>query len=84
MAMEELSGVMAIDCNEGAVVVTVNEVELAIEPEIARMVVLPAPVPVAKPAELIVAMAVFVELQETVPVRFWVVPSLYVPVAVYC
>jgi hypothetical protein len=74
LTIEELAGVTAIDCSEGAV--TVNEVEPDMEPETARTVVPPAPVPVAKPAVLIVATVVFVELQVTVPVRFWVVPSL--------
>src|SRR6266852_660453 len=45
------------------------------------MVLLPVPTPVATPAAVIVAAAVFEELQLTVLVRFCVLPSLYVPVA---
>src|SRR5712692_2211946 len=48
------------------------------------MVVLPAASVVAKPAVLMVATVVLVELQVTVLVRFWVLLSLYVPVAVNC
>lgn len=45
---------------------------------------LPAPIatPVARPVELIVAVAKFELLQVTVFVRFCVLPSLKVPVAV--
>jgi hypothetical protein len=82
--MEELGGVTTIDCSEGTVAVTVNDVDPDMEPETARMVVFPAPVPVTKPAALIVATAVVVEIQDTVPVMFCVLPLLYVPVAVYC
>jgi hypothetical protein len=80
--MEELAGVTAIDCSEGAA--TVNEVEPDMVPEAAWIVVFPAPVAVAKPVALIVAIVVFVEIQATVPLRFRVLWSLYVPVAVYC
>jgi hypothetical protein len=72
--MEALAGVTAIDCSEGAVIV--NEAEPDMEPETARMVVLPALVPVAKPVVLIVATAAFAELHDTVPVMFCVLPSL--------
>src|SRR5262249_51788741 len=42
----------------------------------------PAPIPVAKPVELTVATAVFDETHVTEPVKFCVVPSLNVPIAV--
>lgn len=45
---------------------------------------LPVPTLLAKPALLIVATAVLLELQVTVLVKSRVVPSLYVPVAVNC
>ena len=48
------------------------------------MVVLPTAAAVAKPALLMVATEVFDELHVTVLVRFCVLLSLYVPVAVYC
>jgi hypothetical protein len=48
------------------------------------IVVLPVPAPVANPVPLIVAIAVFVELQTTEPVMFRVPPSLNMPVAVNC
>ena len=41
-------------------------------------------IPVARPGLLIVATAVFVELHVAELVRFWVLLSLYVPVAAYC
>src|SRR5215472_11580670 len=40
--------------------------------------------PVASPALAMVAIAVFDELQLTVLVKFWVLLSVYVPVAVNC
>jgi hypothetical protein len=55
-----------------------------VEPKVAWIVVLPAATPVAKPALVIVATDVLVELQLTEPVRFRVPPSLKCPVAVYC
>jgi hypothetical protein len=59
-------------------------VEPTIEDEVAEIAEVPTPAPVANPAALIVAVAVFDELQVAVLVRFWVVPSLKVPVAVNC
>jgi hypothetical protein len=54
------------------------------EPEFAVIVALPTPTPVAKPPAVIVATAVEDELQLTVPVKFCLLPSLNVPVAVSC
>ena len=48
------------------------------------MVVEPAPVAVARPTALIVATVTAEEFHVAVPVRFCVVPSLNVPVAVNC
>src|SRR5580704_3375776 len=50
----------------------------------ARMVVVPSATALAKPAELTVATLGDEELHVTVLVRFWVLPSVYVPVAVNC
>jgi hypothetical protein len=58
-------------------------VEPLIDPEVALMFALPTATAVARPA-LMVATAVLVEAQEAVLVRFCVLPSLYVPVAVNC
>src|SRR6202041_2628092 len=71
-----------IDCNVAAV--TVSTVEPEIAPEDALMVDVPTPAPVATPVALIVAMDVAPEAHVTLEVRFWVVPSLNVPVAVNC
>ena len=49
---------------------------------VAVMLLEPMPAPVAKPLVLIVAAAVFEEVQLAELVRFWVVPSVNVPVAV--
>ena len=48
------------------------------------MVADPRPTAVARPAVLIVAMVAAEELQVAVLLRFCVVPSVYVPVAVNC
>ena len=77
-----MAGVTAIDTKVGAV--TVSPVEPLIPPEVAWIVVLPAATPVANPPLVIVAAAVFVEVQVAALVRFKVLVSLYVPVAVNC
>ncbi len=57
-------------------------------PDVAVIVVVPAPTEAASPFEpvalLIVATAVFEELQETVEVMFCTEPSVNAPVAVNC
>ena len=73
LAIAGFAGVTEIDTKTA---VTVKFVVPLIEPKVARMVVVPVPAPVAKPALLMVAAAVFVELQVTELVRFWVLPSL--------
>jgi hypothetical protein len=45
-------------------------------PKLARISVAPIPTPVARPAEVIVATAVVVELHVTDELRFWMLPSL--------
>jgi hypothetical protein len=64
--------------------VTVSPVDPTMEDEVAEIVEVPTAAPVARPAVEIVADAVFDELHVALAVRFWVVPSLKVPVAVNC
>ena len=64
--------------------VTLSEVLPTMLPEVALIVVLPCLRAVARPADVIVATLVVDELQVTELVRFWVLPSVYLPVAVYC
>jgi methylglyoxal synthase len=82
LAIEGFAGVTAIDCNVAAV--TVSKVEPLIEEDVAVIVEVPTPAPLARPAALIVAVVVVPEDHVTVLVRFCVVPSLNVPVAVNC
>jgi hypothetical protein len=82
LVIDGFAGVTAIDCSVPAV--TVRVVEPAMDDDVAEIVELPTPAPVARPAAVIVADAVFDELHVAVLVRFWVVPSLKVPVAVNC
>jgi hypothetical protein len=82
LAIEGFAGVTAIDCSVAAV--TVRVVEPLIAPDVALIVEVPTPAPVASPAALIVAVVVVPEVQVTVEVKFCVVPSLNVPVAVNC
>jgi hypothetical protein len=72
---------MAIDCSVAAVTVsaTVFEVTPACD---ALTLLEPTPVPVASPVLLTVAAAVFEDVQVAELVRFCVVPSVKVPVAV--
>ena len=64
--------------------VTVSPVLPLTDPSVAEMVVLPAAIAVARPVESIVAAAVFEDAHVTWLVRFCVLESEYVPVAVYC
>src|ERR1700684_1770615 len=77
------AGVTAIDCSVAAVTVSVAEL-LVTDPDVALIVVLPTPAPVARPEALMVATVVEADLPVAVLVRFCVLPSLYVPVAVNC
>ncbi len=64
--------------------VTVNVAEPVIVPEVAVIVEVPWAKLVANPPALTVAIEVADDVQVAVPVRFCVVPVLYVPVAVNC
>jgi hypothetical protein len=72
------AGVTAIDVMTAEV--TLREVDPEIVPEVAEIVLLPVATAFAKPwvgmLVLIVATAVFDELQVALPVRFCVLPSL--------
>ena len=63
-----------IDVSVGAV--TVNEALPLIDPPAAAIVTEPGDTPLAIPPLLIVANAVLDELQLTLLVRFWLLPSL--------
>jgi hypothetical protein len=65
-------------------VFTVRLVAPVTAPLVAAIDVVPPATPRARPAALIVATAGVVEAHVTPVVRAAVVPSLYVPVAVYC
>jgi hypothetical protein len=82
LVIEGFAGVTAIDCSVAAV--TVSTVEPEIDDDVAVIVEVPTPAPVASPDALIVAVVMVPELHVTLDVRFWVVPSLKVPVAVNC
>ena len=73
-AIDAFAGVTAIEVSVAAV--TVSPVDPTIDPDVARIVVLPTVNVVAKPVPLIVATAVLVELHVTVLVRFCVLVSL--------
>jgi hypothetical protein len=81
-AMVGFAGVTAIDEREGPV--TVSVVEAVTEPETAWIVDEPAAMAVARPSEEIVATDGVSDDQVTELVRFWVLPSLKVPLAVNC
>ena len=79
--IEVLAAVIVIDCNVGAV--TVSTIVFEVTPLcVAVMFVDPTPAPLASPLALIVAAEVFEEVQVAEVVRFCVVPSVKVPVAV--
>src|SRR6202044_2754586 len=82
LAIDGFGGVTAIDCSVAAV--TVRVVEPLIAPDVALIVEVPTPAPLASPEALIVAVVVVLEDQVTLDVRFCVEPSLNVPVAVNC
>src|SRR5579859_247837 len=63
---------------------TVNVVVLVTEPTVARIVLLPTAMAEANPPELILAAAVLFEVQEAEVVRFCVLLSEKLPVAVNC
>ena len=63
---------------------TVNVVDPLIAPDVAVMSVVPAATLVARPLAAIVAVAGVPDVHVTLAVRFWVLPFVYVPVAVNC
>ncbi len=73
-ANEGLAGVTARETSTGCP--TFSVAEAVIEPELAVMVALPTPVPVANPVLAMVAVLLDDELQLTVLVRSCVLPSL--------
>jgi hypothetical protein len=77
-----LAGVTERETSVAAV--TFNVAVPVILPDLAEMVEVPTPAPVARPLGVIVATVVVPELQVTLPVMFAVVLSLKVPVAVNC
>jgi len=79
-AIEALAALMVIDCSVAAVIVRTIELE-AIPFCVAVIVLVPAVAPVTRPAPLIVATDVFDEFHVTEFVRFCVLPSLKVPLA---
>ena len=82
LRIEVLAGVTANDTSTGGV--TVSPVEPLTVPSVAVMVVPPVAAPFATPLLLIAATAVVLELHVTELLTSWLVPSLNVPVAVYC
>jgi hypothetical protein len=80
-AIEVFAALMAIDWSTAAVTVSIREFDV-IPPCAALILVVPVPAPVARPEALTVATAEFEEDQVTEFVRFCVLPSLNVPVAV--
>lgn len=82
-AIVGFAGVIFNDAATAAVTVSVSAGE-TIAPRVAVIWVVPVPLLVAKPAELMVATVVVAEFQVTVAVRSVVEASLNVPVAVNC
>jgi len=80
--MTAVAGLTVIDTRTGAV--TVKVVELAIDPEVAVIVVAPCLRLMANPPLLTLATTGTLDVHVTELVKFCVVPSLYVPVAVNC
>jgi hypothetical protein len=76
------AGVTAIDCS--VTVDTVSKVEPTTDPNVALMVLIPTASAEANPPAVMVAVAVEPEAHVTEAVRFCVLLSLYVPVAVSC
>jgi hypothetical protein len=66
---------------EVPVAVTVNTAVATVPPDCAEMVVVPAPVAVARPEELMAATWTLLELHWTCPERFWEAPPVRLPVA---
>ena len=82
MGSDGLAGVTAIETRLGAV--TFSVLVPVIDPEAAVIVVAPCAMAMAKPAAVMPATPVEVEVQVTDAVMSCVVPSVYVPVAENC
>jgi hypothetical protein len=82
LVMLGLAGVTAMDCSVAAVTVATVEPEIA--PDVALTVEVPTATEVANPAALMVSTDGVAEAQVTLAVRFCVLLSLNVPVAVNC
>jgi hypothetical protein len=81
LAIDELVAVIAIDCS--VAVVTVKVIEFDVTPlKLAVITDVPVLTAVTRPVALIVATPGVAEFHTAVEVRFCVVESLYVPVAV--
>lgn len=79
--MDALGALIAIDCSVAVVTVKVREFDVI--PLCAALMLLePAAIPVTNPAALIVATPELEEVQVAEVVRFCVLPSLNVPLAV--
>jgi hypothetical protein len=83
LAIEALPGFTTNDTRTGAVTARLAE-PVIVPPEVAVIVVTPGSTLAASPPLLTVAIVVADEVQVAVLVRFCVLPSLYVPVAVNC
>jgi len=81
LAIEELGPLMVIDARVGAVTLNGRTLDV-IPPLLAEMLVMPPATPVARPLELMIATPGLEDVQLTTLVRFWVDPSLNVPMAV--
>jgi hypothetical protein len=76
------AGVTASDTTAGCP--TVRLVDPVTAPCVALIVAVPSPALVASPAPLITATVAAVLFHCAVPVKSWLLPSVYVPTAVYC
>jgi hypothetical protein len=82
LAIDGFTGVTVIDCS--VALPTIRTVEPTTDPNVALIVLVPTPMPVASPPGLIVATESVAEPQVTELVRFCMLPSVYVPVAANC
>ena len=81
LAIEEPAALILIDCSVAAVTVKTKVLEV-IPFWVAVILLEPSPAPVTRPAALMVAAPGFELVHVTLFVRFCVLPSLKVPVAV--
>jgi len=81
LAIDELAALTVIDCRLAAVTDKAKAAEVT-PFWLAVMLTEPIAAPVARPAALVFTVAVFEDAHVAVFVRFWVLPSLKVPVAV--